>query len=189
MLSMMRPAGPRPLLPSFERVHTPEEWGEDALDADLAAMRAGRYVPSRLYVAIAKWAIEKAYLGLFSPQKATATMQFHSPLPTRSGCMTIAHQCCSRAGLRWTATYINVAIGKDEHGKVVTERLHRLVCWARHGEPAQGEVATHVGHGGHVCEGGKKCVHPNHLEWWSQEHNAHDYANRRGWQNTRNPQL
>jgi hypothetical protein len=190
---MLDEVPPMKLLPSFCNVATPGAWGVGAAQVDLDAMKEGRPVSSALYKALALWVIEKAYLGLFAPRKDDATLQFHSEVPQGPGCMVIAHQCCSRADLRWSQAYVHVAIGKNEEGVEVLEGLHRLVCWARYGPPpVQGDVAMHVGPqliGINMCRGGKKCVHPGHVEWRSQAYNARDYANKRGYQKERRPPL
>jgi hypothetical protein len=79
--------------------------------------------------------------------------------------------------------YLHVVLGTDQHGKVVEERVHALICWLRYGPPPhQGSVggqtlavAAHA-YGRFQCNDSRDCISPSHISWQTRQHNTRTHS-------------
>jgi hypothetical protein len=67
--------------------------------------------------------------------------------------------------------YLRVEVGRNQKtGKLIWERVHRLVCYKVHGSPPPGKhVVRHL-----CCNPGGRCLRSSHMVWGSAAQNAKD---------------
>ena len=65
----------------------------------------------------------------------------------------------------WTLILQKVGSSRNLSWPTQLVRLHALICHARHGPPAEGDVAMHL------CAN-KSCIHPEHIAWQTQSVNT-----------------
>ena len=65
----------------------------------------------------------------------------------------------------WKLTLQRVGSSRGVSWPTQSVRLHALICHARHGPPAEGDVAMHL------CAN-KSCIHPEHIAWETQSVNT-----------------
>lgn len=81
-----------------------------------------------------------------------------------SSCIMLAPR--TRNGQGYGQLYLGEEEGSSRGSRGVKEYVHRLVCWAQHGPPAEDR-----GYAGHLC-GQAACVNPHHLLWISPQENS-----------------
>lgn len=71
--------------------------------------------------------------------------------------------------------YLYVTVGRDENGKILKERAHRIVCAAFWGPPKIAGMGNHVRH---LCSN-PLCLSPMHVRWGTAGDNAKDRDKKR----------